>query len=87
MQTKAPATAIAVLRVVSGLIEIAAALYVLRKGSLRSAVRVNAALGLIGPAIFVTASLIGVYGLRTEIRPFRLLVMLVGVTLVLLGSA
>ncbi|NPV70602.1 MAG: DUF2619 domain-containing protein [Firmicutes bacterium] len=78
--------AMVALRVLSGSVEILAAAYMLRAGSLRNAVRLNAALGLVGPTVLVAATLIGVVGLRTELNTTRLILLMAGVGLIVLAT-
>lgn len=50
------------------------------------ALRVNAILGLVGPLIFVTVSALGLAGLARDIPTPRLLLVLVGIVLIILGT-
>jgi hypothetical protein len=77
---------VVLVRTMSGAAEILAAAYILRKGSLRTALRVNAVLGLVGPTALVLASAIAAAGLRGELGTARLLLVFVGVTLIILAT-
>ncbi|MEW6523482.1 MAG: DUF2619 domain-containing protein [Bacillota bacterium] len=74
------------IRVLSGTIELSAAFLMLSLSNLRSALRINAVLGLVGPAILAGATLVGVSGLAGRVPPQRLFLVVAGVGLVLLGT-
>lgn len=73
-------------RMLSGMIEIGAALLMWKLADLRLAIRVNAALGLVGPTILLSATLIGISGLAGRLSAGRLLLLVCGVGMVLLGT-
>jgi hypothetical protein len=77
--------AMAGVRFLSASIEATAAFLMLR-GSLERAVGVNAALGLVGPAIFAVVSALGIIGLAGRVSPLRLVLVSAGVLLVLASS-
>ncbi|MGE5483958.1 MAG: DUF2619 domain-containing protein [Ignavibacteriales bacterium] len=77
---------VAAVRIVSGLVEILAAVYILRRGSLRTALRVNAALGLVGPVALVVATVIGAAGLKAELRPLSMALLFVGIAIIVLAT-
>jgi hypothetical protein len=79
-------TSMACIRLLSGAIEVSAALVMLRLASLRSAVRINALLGLIGPMILLSASFAGIAGMAGRVPTFKLLMIVTGVALILLGT-
>lgn len=76
----------ALLRTLSSFIELLAAFAIVRLGSVKGALRINALLGLAGPLFLVTVTLVGISGLAGEIKPARLVLVLAGVLLVLLGT-
>ncbi|MBO8141808.1 MAG: DUF2619 domain-containing protein [Firmicutes bacterium] len=76
----------AMIRVVSAAIELSAALLMLRLARLEPAVQINAALGLVGPLILVTVTLLGLAGLAGQIPVARLLLVTGGVVLIVLGA-
>lgn len=76
----------ALMRVVSSLIELIAAILFLRFKSLETALRINAVLGLIGPAIFTVVSLLGIIGISGKVSFVKLVIIFVGVLLVLIGT-
>jgi len=79
-------TSMAVMRFISSLIELAAAFLFLKSKSVEKALRINAALGLIGPLIFMGVSLLGIAGLSGKISFAKLIIIFVGVVLVLIGT-
>jgi len=78
--------AMAVVRMISSAIELAAALLMLRLGRLDAAVQINAALGMVGPLVLVTVTLLGVAGLAGKIPLARLALLGLGVVLVILSA-
>lgn len=76
----------AVVRMISSAIELAAALLMLRLGRLDAAVQINAALGMVGPLVLVTVTLLGVAGLAGKIPLARLALLGLGVVLVILSA-
>lgn len=78
--------AMGLMRIVSGLIEVAAAVLILRFARLETAMQINAALGLVGPAVFIGVTVLGVAGLTGKVSATKLLMIVVGVTLVFLGG-
>jgi len=79
-------TAMVAIRVISSAIEFSAAMLMLKMGSVKSALAVNAVLGLVGPAILISAALVGLSGIAGNIHPGKLLMIICGVALVLLGT-
>jgi Protein of unknown function (DUF2619). len=78
--------AMAAMRFVSGSIEILAALLILRLARVETAVQINAALGLVGPAFFIAVTFLGIAGLSGKLPPAKLLLIAAGVALVFLGG-
>lgn len=76
----------AMLRVVSGLIEIAAALIILRVGRVEAALRINSILGLVGPVVFIAVSALGIITIAVKLPPLRIVLLVVGILMVLLGT-
>lgn len=74
------------LRIVSGSIEIAAALLIWRSFRVEQAVRINAALGLAGPIFFLVVSALGLAGLAGRISLIRVCFVLAGLGLVFAGT-
>ncbi|HEY3314096.1 MAG TPA: DUF2619 domain-containing protein [Bacillota bacterium] len=74
-----------IIRLISGSIEITAAILMFRLGSLATAFRINALLGLTGPIVFLSASAVGLLGLAGKLSLGRLVMVLAGILLILLG--
>lgn len=83
---QAALSSMALVRLISGSLEILAGLYILRRGSLRTALRVNAMLGLAGPVALVAVSAIGAVALRSELRPARIALLAAGVILTIIAT-
>lgn len=77
--------AMALLRILSGSIEIGAALLMLKFNNIEKALLVNSSLVLVGPTILIITTAIGLSGLAGEISYFRILVIVCGVGLLLFG--
>lgn len=77
----------ACVRILSGCIELGAAVLMLYFDKLATAVRINSSLGLVGPLVFIAVSSIGVIGLSASLPPARLALVIAGVVLVVLGTA
>lgn len=76
----------AIMRFVSAAIEFGAALLMLRLARVDAAVQINGALGLVGPAIFISVTMLGIAGLAGKLPPGRLLCIAAGVVLIFIGS-
>lgn len=79
-------TSMAFFRILSGTVEVAAALLMLRLGRVESAFQINAALGLFGPTIMVIVSLLGLVGLAGRISYGKLALVATGVLLILYAA-
>lgn len=77
--------AMALLRIFSGSIEIAAALLMLKFNNIEKALLVNSSLVLVGPTILIITTAIGLSGLASEISYFRIFIICCGVGLLLFG--
>lgn len=71
------------MRTISGAVEIAAALFIWRTLRVEDAVRINALLGLVGPAVFVIVTALGLMGMAERLSWTRALLILGGVGLIL----
>ncbi|NMB45989.1 MAG: DUF2619 domain-containing protein [Firmicutes bacterium] len=76
----------ALLRMVAGSLEIIAAILMIRSRRVGVALRINAALGLVGPMILTAVCLLGLAGLAGRISLVKLGVVGIGVLLILLGT-
>lgn len=78
--------AMGIMRVISGSIEIAAALLIWRMARVETAIQINAALGLVGPVFFISVTLLGIAGLTDKLSVTKLLMIVAGVVLIFLGG-
>jgi hypothetical protein len=79
-------SSMALLRIISGLLEIAAALLILRLQRVETALRINAFLGLVGPVIFLLVSVMGLIAVAIKLSPYKIGLVITGIILVLLGT-
>lgn len=76
----------AVIRVISGLLEIGMALVFIKIGRVDTALRLNALLGLIGPLVFMAVSLLGVVAIAVKLSWLKIALTVAGLILVLWGT-
>lgn len=76
----------AMLRAISGILEISAALVIIRLSRVEAALRINAILGLVGPLVFLAVSALGIVALAVKISPVKILMLIVGACFILLGT-
>ncbi|MEC0243451.1 YqhV family protein [Paenibacillus dokdonensis] len=75
----------ATLRVLSGGIEIAAALYMLRLAQVDKALAVNSLLAFVGPTVLILTTSIGLIGLADKLSWGKIAWIFVGVSCLLIG--
>ncbi|MBW7473562.1 YqhV family protein [Paenibacillus oenotherae] len=73
------------LRLLSGTVEICAALIMLRLNQIDKALAVNSALALVGPLVLITTTTIGLVGLSDKLSPGKFLWVVAGVACLLIG--
>lgn len=76
----------AALRIFSGLLEVGAALLILRFNRIDTALRVNGALAIVGPTILLLGITLGVMGLSDRLPLGRMLMIYLGVLLIFWGT-
>ena len=76
----------AILRIISGLLEISTALLILRLQKVETALQLNAVLGLVGPVIFLLVSTLGLVAVAVKISPVKVCLIVLGVLFTLLGT-
>ncbi len=76
---------IVLLRLLSGSIEVLAALLIYRFNSLEYALRINAMLAAIGPLIFLGAMYLGLTGLTRKVNFNKMIFIYLGVALIFWG--
>jgi Protein of unknown function (DUF2619) len=73
------------LRVLSGSIEICAALLMLRLNQLDKALLINSSLALVGPIILITTTTIGLVGMSDKLSMSKMVWVFGGVACILIG--
>lgn len=76
----------AMLRIISGLLEIVAAVFIVRLGRIEAALRINAFLGLVGPVVFILVSALGIIAVAVRIIPWKIGLIILGFIFVMLGT-
>jgi hypothetical protein len=77
--------AMAILRLLSGTIEITAALIMIRLNEVSKALVVNSMLALVGPFVLMTTTIIGLIGLSDRLSFGKIFFILLGVGFILYG--
>ena len=77
---------IAMVRAISGILEISAALVIIRLRRIEAALRINALLGLIGPLVFLAVIALGIVALAVKISPVKIILRLAGAFFILWGT-
>lgn len=75
----------ALLRLLSGSIEITAALLMLKFDNLHTAFKINAILALVGPTVLITVTTIGLIGLAGKMPMSKMFIIVVGVITIFIG--
>lgn len=75
----------ALLRIVSGSLELTAALVMLKFNEVQKALAVNSMLALVGPVVLLTTTTIGLVGLSDKLSPMKFIWVAVGVSCLLIG--
>lgn len=73
------------LRIFSGTLELIAALLIIYFNHIETALKINAALALVGPTIMVVVTSIGLAGLAGHVSLAKMLFILSGVALIFIG--
>ncbi|MFW5992362.1 MAG: DUF2619 domain-containing protein [Halanaerobiaceae bacterium] len=74
------------MRIISGIIELGAALTMYYSNNIRTAVKINALLGMIGPLILMLVTFLGIIELKEELSPVNIVLILTGVSLILIAA-
>ncbi len=72
-------------RLVSGLIELSAALLMLKLNRVDQAMKINAVLAFVGPIILLTVTTIGLAGLAGKVSPEKMVIIAIGVIFIFIG--
>ncbi|QYR20013.1 YqhV family protein [Paenibacillus sp. sptzw28] len=73
------------LRLLSGSIEICAALIMLRLNEIDKALAVNASLALVGPLVLITTTTIGLVGMSDKLSLSKMIWVVTGIACLLIG--
>ena len=76
----------ATIRIISGLIEIGAAMIFMKAGRVDTALRLNAMLGLVGPIVFIMVSVLGIAAIAVKQSWSKMGIIVIGLILVLWGT-
>jgi hypothetical protein len=79
------AMSMAMLRMLSGSLELVAAIVMIRLNDVQKALIVNSMLALIGPMILISTTAIGLIGLSDKLSPMKLVWIVAGVGCLLIG--
>ncbi|BAF59996.1 MAG: YqhV family protein [Pelotomaculum sp.] len=72
-------------RLLSAAIEFTAAMLMLKSGRVETAFKINSVLALVGPAVLLTVTSLGLAGLAGKVSPAGMVVILAGVVLIFIG--
>ncbi|KZE55330.1 hypothetical protein AV540_04555 [Brevibacillus parabrevis] len=75
----------AALRILSGSIEIVAALLILKVNQVEKALLINSGLAIVGPVILITTTTIGLLGMSDRISFAKIAWILLGISCILIG--
>ena len=75
----------AMLRILSSIIEFTAAMLFLKFDSIEKALKINAVLALIGPTIMTVVMILGLVGISGKVSGGRFLIIVAGVLLIFYG--
>lgn len=75
----------AAIRILSGMIELSAALLMLKLNRVEDAMKINGLLAFIGPMILLTVTGIGIAGLAGKTEPWKMVLIGMGVMLIFIG--
>ncbi|MFT9848560.1 YqhV family protein [Aneurinibacillus sp. REN35] len=73
------------LRLISGSLEILAALMIIKVNEVEKALLINSSLALIGPPVLLMTTAIGLAGMADRINPAKILWICIGVVCILIG--
>ncbi|ERI06159.1 YqhV family protein [Aneurinibacillus aneurinilyticus] len=75
----------ATLRLLSGSLEVLAALMIIKVNEVEKALLINSSLALVGPPVLLLTTMIGLMGMADRISLAKILWILIGVTCILIG--
>ena len=74
------------LRIISSMIELTSAYLMYHFNSVKTAIRINAILGLVGPIILLTVTFLGLANISHELPLWKIIITATGILLILLGT-
>ncbi|HEX6988967.1 MAG TPA: YqhV family protein [Bacillota bacterium] len=74
------------IRLLSATIEVTAAMLMARYNRVDTALRINGVLGLVGPAVLLAATTLGLAGLADRLPVHKTLMIATGVLLIIIGT-
>lgn len=80
------AVAMATIRAVYGVVNFTAAYLIYTYGTPEAGLRINAVIGSIGPIFFTAVAFIGVIGAASTIQTHKIIMIVLGVALIMLGT-
>ncbi len=80
------AFAMAMIRGMYGIANFTAAYLIYRAGTPEAGLRINAIMGSIGPFFFAAVALIGIAGAASNLQAHKLIMLIIGITLIMLGT-
>ncbi|WP_028308612.1 DUF2619 domain-containing protein [Desulfitibacter alkalitolerans] len=78
--------AMAAIRALYGLINFSAAYLIYSYGTAEAGLRINAIVGTIGPIFFTTVAFIGLTGAAETLQTHKIIMIILGVILIILGT-
>ncbi|MET3289666.1 DUF2619 domain-containing protein [Brevibacillus fluminis] len=75
----------AALRILSGSIEIVAALLILKVNQVEKALLINSGLAIVGPLILLSTTAIGLLGMADRLNMWKMVWIFAGITLIFVG--
>lgn len=74
-----------ILRLLSGSIEITAALLMLKTNEIEKALIINSSLAIVGPLVLIATTFVGLWGLTDKISFAKMIWILLGIGLIIYG--
>lgn len=75
----------AALRILSGSLEVLAALLILKVNEVEKALLINSGLAIVGPIILITTTTVGLLGMSDRVSLAKIAWILVGISCILIG--
>jgi len=79
-------TVMGITRLIYGCISLFGGFLIFYFKDLQHAMKINSFMGSLGPVVFLGLSIIGVAGLANQIAPWKLILIIAGVALIMVGT-